>query len=42
MDNLKMDVAGMLKQKDTAVKGLTGGIEGLFKKWKVSELQLIT
>jgi hypothetical protein len=35
MDNLKMDVGGMLKQKDAAVKGLTGGIEGLFKKWKV-------
>jgi hypothetical protein len=30
-----MDVGGMLKQKDAAVKGLTGGIEGLFKKWKV-------
>lgn len=36
MDNLKMDVAGMMKQKDQAVKGLTGGIEGLFKKWKVT------
>lgn len=37
MDNLKMDVGGMLKQKDEAVKGLTGGIEGLFKKWKVRQ-----
>ena len=26
----------MLKQKNAAVKGLTGGIEGLFKKWKVN------
>ena len=30
-----MDVGKMLAQKDKAVKGLTGGIEGLFKKWKV-------
>lgn len=36
VDNLSMDVPTMLKQKDTAVKGLTGGIEGLFKKWKVN------
>lgn len=38
MDNLAMDVPGMLKQKDAAVKGLTGGIEGLFKKWKVGHV----
>lgn len=30
-----MDWAGMQKQKDTAVAGLTKGIEGLFKKNKV-------
>jgi dihydrolipoamide dehydrogenase len=36
LDNLAMDVPTMLKQKDAAVKGLTGGIEGLFKKWKVN------
>lgn len=30
-----MDVSVMQKQKDKAVKGLTGGIEFLFKKYKV-------
>eukprot|EP00899_Mesostigma_viride_P021845 jgi/Mesvir1/29662/Mv21503-RA.1 len=31
-----IDVAGMMKQKDSAVQGLTKGIEGLFKKNKVT------
>ncbi|KAJ1480291.1 hypothetical protein T484DRAFT_1811318, partial [Baffinella frigidus] len=31
---LSLDLAKMLGQKDEAVKGLTGGIEGLFKKNK--------
>ncbi|KAL9649927.1 hypothetical protein ABK040_008672 [Willaertia magna] len=30
-----MDVGVMMAQKDKAVKGLTGGIEFLFKKYKV-------
>jgi dihydrolipoamide dehydrogenase len=30
-----MDVSKMMKNKEQAVKGLTGGIEGLFKKNKV-------
>jgi hypothetical protein len=41
MDNLAMDVPDMLKQKDSAVKSLTGGIEGLFKKWKVGHKRVI-
>lgn len=36
VSDLAMDVSKMLKNKDQAVKGLTGGIEGLFKKYKVS------
>jgi len=36
VDGLKMDVAGMQKQKSDAVSGLTKGIEGLFKKNKVT------
>jgi dihydrolipoamide dehydrogenase len=34
-DNLRVDWAAMQKQKDTAVSGLTKGIEGLLKKNKV-------
>jgi dihydrolipoamide dehydrogenase len=33
---LTMDVSKMMKNKEQAVKGLTGGIEGLFKKNKVT------
>lgn len=32
-----MDIGKMMKYKEQAVKGLTGGIEGLFKKNKVIE-----
>ena len=35
VDNLRVDWAAMQKQKDTAVSGLTKGIEGLLKKNKV-------
>lgn len=34
--DVTIDLPAMMKQKDTAVKGLTGGIEGLFKKNKVT------
>lgn len=34
-DNVRLDLNAMMKQKDDAVKGLTKGIEGLFKKNKV-------
>eukprot|EP00004_Rigifila_ramosa_P012604 TRINITY_DN2738_c0_g1_i2.p1 TRINITY_DN2738_c0_g1~~TRINITY_DN2738_c0_g1_i2.p1 ORF type:complete len:302 (-),score=57.03 TRINITY_DN2738_c0_g1_i2:68-973(-) len=34
-DNVKFDLGNMMKQKETAVSGLTKGIEGLFKKNKV-------
>lgn len=30
-----MDIAKMMQNKSKAVTGLTGGIEGLFKKYKV-------
>ena len=33
--DLRIDVDGMMKQKSEAVSGLTKGIEGLFKKYKV-------
>ena len=36
MDNLKVDLKVLMANKNKAVKGLTGGIEGLFKKNKVS------
>ncbi len=36
VDNVAVDVAAMQKQKSSAVEGLTKGIEGLFKKNKVS------
>ncbi len=35
VENVKVDWGAMQKQKDTAVAGLTKGIEGLFKKNKV-------
>ena len=35
VENVQMDVGKMMAQKDKAVKTLTGGIEGLFKKNKV-------
>jgi dihydrolipoamide dehydrogenase len=37
VDNVKIDWAAMQKQKDTAVAGLTKGVEGLFKKNKASK-----
>eukprot|EP00341_Mesodinium_pulex_P002602 CAMPEP_0116899870 /NCGR_PEP_ID=MMETSP0467-20121206/8346_1 /TAXON_ID=283647 /ORGANISM="Mesodinium pulex, Strain SPMC105" /LENGTH=495 /DNA_ID=CAMNT_0004572937 /DNA_START=41 /DNA_END=1528 /DNA_ORIENTATION=- len=36
VSDLSMDVGKMMKNKEQAVKGLTGGIEGLFKKYKVT------
>ena len=38
VENVQMDVSKMMAQKDKAVKTLTGGIEGLFKKNKVRSL----
>ena len=38
LDNLSMDVSQMQKLKETAVNGLTKGIEGLFKKNKVTSI----
>ena len=37
-DNIKMDVATMVRRKDNIVSQLTGGIRGLFKKYKVTLL----
>lgn len=34
-DNVKMDIAKLMAHKEKTVAGLTGGIEGLFKKYKV-------
>jgi len=34
-DNVKIDLAKLMSHKDKTVTGLTGGIEGLFKKYKV-------
>ena len=34
VENLSIDLPAMMKQKAKSVKGLTGGIEGLFKKNK--------
>ena len=36
---VSMDVPKMIKNKDKAVKGLTGGIEFLFKKYKVDYIK---
>ncbi len=36
--DIKMDVAAMMSFKNKTVKGLTGGIEGLFKKYKVCHI----
>jgi len=36
IDGARIDVAAMMAQKDSAVSGLTKGIEGLFKKNKVT------
>lgn len=38
-DNVRFDLDKMMKQKDTAVKGLTQGIEYLFKKNKVDYIK---
>ncbi len=35
----KLDLAAMMKRKDEAVKGLTQGIEGLFKKNKIDYIK---
>lgn len=35
VENVKMDISKMMAQKEKAVKGLTSGVEGLFKKNKV-------
>ena len=34
-DNVKMDLDKLMQHKKKTVEGLTGGIEGLFKKYKV-------
>ena len=34
-DNVKMDLGKLMEHKAKTVTGLTGGIEGLFKKYKV-------
>lgn len=39
VDNVRFDLGKMMKQKDEAVKGLTGGIEYLFKKNKVDYIK---
>src|SRR4051812_3812407 len=36
VDKVGLDIATMLKRKDDVVKTLTGGITGLFKKYKVT------
>ena len=36
VDGVSVDVPAMLKRKDDVVKSLTGGIAGLFKKYKVT------
>lgn len=35
VEGVKVDLAKMMEQKEASVKGLTQGIEGLFKKNKV-------
>ncbi len=39
VDGVKMDLGKMMEQKETAVAGLTKGIEGLFKKYKARALR---
>jgi len=34
-DNVKLDLAKVMKSKNEVITGLTGGIAGLFKKNKV-------
>ena len=34
VDGVRMDLGKMMAQKETAVAGLTKGVEGLFKKYK--------
>jgi dihydrolipoamide dehydrogenase len=36
VDHVSLDLAAMLKRKDDVVKTLTGGVAGLFKKYKVA------
>jgi len=35
VSQVQLDLGKVMKQKEDVVKGLTGGIEGLFKKNKV-------
>ena len=35
VDGVRIDIGKMMAQKDKAVSGLTKGVEGLFKKYKV-------
>lgn len=37
VDGARLDIDKMMAQKDKAVDGLTKGIEGLFKKYKVGQ-----
>lgn len=41
VENPRIDIDAMMKQKSSAVAGLTKGIEGLFKKNKVNNLNLL-
>jgi len=36
VEGARLDIGKMMAQKDKAVSGLTKGIEGLFKKYKVA------
>lgn len=42
MSGVEMDFDAMMKHKDKAVRGLTGGIEHLFKKYKVYSSPSVT
>lgn len=39
MENVSLNLPNMLKAKDTSVLGLTKGVEGLFKKYKVEYIK---
>ena len=39
MEGVSLNLANMLKAKDTSVTGLTKGVEGLFKKYKVDYIK---
>lgn len=40
VSNVTVDLQAMMENKSKAIKGLTGGIEGLFKKNKVNNYKL--